>query len=86
MKPKKRSKTLRIESYVKIEVPGQPSYMEKVVKKVKLREMSERKFGKWSRAQSRNQSGKIMGIVDELGDDEADSWHELSIKIHVSSD
>ena len=75
MKPRKKSKTLRLVSYIKIEVPGEPSYMEKVVTKRRIREMSERKFDKWARGQSRHQSANIMGIVDELGDDEADSWH-----------
>jgi len=43
--PHKKSKTLKLVSYVKIHVPGEPSYLQKVVRKRKLREMSERKYG-----------------------------------------
>ena len=70
----KRSQTLRVVSYIKIDVPGQPSRMQKVVKKRRIRGMSERKFGIWSQKKSGDQSANKMGIVDECGDDEADSW------------
>jgi len=81
MKPKKRSQTLRIVTYIKVEVPGKPCELQKVVKKRRIRDMSERKFNKWADSQARHQSANIMGVVNELGDDEADSWQDMSIKI-----
>ena len=72
-KSRKRSQTLSVVSHIKIDVPGRPSYMQKVVKKLRLREMSERKFCKWVQKKSGHQSANVMGIVDEISD-EADSW------------
>ena len=85
MKSSKRSQTINVVSYVKVDVPGQQSELHKVVKKRKIRKMSSRRFNEWADGQSKNQSANRMGIVDERGDSEADSWQQLSIKSQVSS-
>ena len=61
-------------SYVKVDVPGLPSELQKVVRKRKIRKMSERRFNKWAEGQSMNQIANKMGVVAERGDSEADSW------------
>ena len=61
-------------SYVKVDVPGLPSELQKVVRKRKIRKMSERRFNKWAEGQSMNQIANKMGVVAECGDSEADSW------------
>ena len=58
--------------------------MKQVVKKLRLKEMSARKFDIWAGRKSRDQSASKMGVVDELPD-EADSWKKMSVKNHVSS-
>ena len=83
-RPRQRSQTIEINSFVKVDVPGHPSYMKQVVKKLRLKEMSARKFDIWAGRKSRDQSASKMGVVDELPD-EADSWKKMSVKNHVSS-
>ena len=55
-KSSKRSQTISIVSYVKVDVPGLPSELQKVVRKRKIRKMSDRRFNKWADGQSKNQS------------------------------